>query len=95
MDKQKRDLFVAIINRFRTKHPIDWGKWEAVRDLRKKELIDEFGAFKEQRAFRSAGNIPEQLHKQFIVLDPDYIGSRDRAKDFLKEFPIFKIADKL
>jgi len=94
MDAQKRELFEAVIRRFQRKYPTEWAKWKAVKAERVSELRNEYGSMPEG-ALRFSANIPEALHKQFLVIAPDYLGTVKSARAFIKEFPLFKVAEKL
>lgn len=97
-DTEKR-LYRQIIDRYARKHPGEWMAFNQYLEKSRSELVDkQFGQL-DQGAMRFAGTMPSALYNQirmaaikFFQIDMDH---KYFDNEFLKEFPHFKVAQKL
>lgn len=89
-------LFRTIIDRYRRRRPKDWEAWLTLKQQLRHNLKDEKFGTNDSDSMRHVANIPAELdtllrNTAMMTLGrPDYLN-----KEFLEEFTIFKIVDKI
>lgn len=99
MKDTERRLYKQIIDRYVRKHPGEWEAFNQYLETSRAELKDKVFGQMDDRAMRFAGTMPSDLYNQirmaairFFQIDMDH---KYFDNEFLKEFPHFKVAQKL
>lgn len=96
MTNAEKEMFAQVIGRYQTRQPKAWEDWLRLRDQIRHDLKDEKFGTNVEGTMRHAASIPADLDKFLrntaVILfnEPNYLN-----KDFLKAFPVFRVAQKL